>query len=210
MARSRPKRKPADRSSARDTQKNVSRRPRRTESSAPRSYSAAIAKPDENKPGILPLEKSKGGRPPYEPDQKDRDFAIAMAAHGARQDVIARVLRISDVTLRKHLAYEIEMGLPRAHADVGHTLFMKSVGGPERDWRRADTTAAIFYAKTQMGWREPAKEIELGDIRIESLSDRQLEALLERIVARQRLDFIEGRAEAAEGERERSVHRLPS
>ena len=137
-------------------------------------------------------EKSKGGRPPYEPDQKDRDFAIAMAAHGANQDEIARVLRISDVTLRKHLAYEVEMGLPRAHADVGHTLFMKSVGGPERDWHKADTTAAIFYAKTQMGSREPPKEIEVGDLRIESLSDRQLDILLERIVARQRRDLIEG------------------
>ena len=125
-----------------------------------------------------------------------------MAAHGACQDEIARVLRISDVTLRKHLAYEIEMGLPRAHADVGHTLFMKSVGGSERDWQKADTTAAIFYAKTQMSWREPAREIEVGDLRIESLSDRQLNILIERIVARRNRRLFEGEAEA-------SLERLP-
>lgn len=125
-----------------------------------------------------------------------------MTAHGAKQDEIARVLRISDVTLRKHLAYEIEMGLPKAHADVGHTLFMKSVGGPGRDWQKADTTAAIFYAKTQMGWREPGKEIEVVDLRIESLSDRQLNILLERIVARRNRRLIEGEEEAA-------IERLP-
>jgi predicted transcriptional regulator len=157
---------------------------------------------------ILPLEKGKVGRPQYEPTQRDRTFVIAMAAHGAVHDEIAQVLGISDVTLRKHFNYELENGLPRAHADVGHTLFMRAVGGPKRDWTKASDTAAIFYAKTQMGWREPPKVIEVGDLRIESLSDRQLDALLERIVARQRRDLREGRAEAAEGECEPLVRSL--
>ena len=113
MARSSPKRKPADRSSVRNPRK-----------SPPRPGRGAH-KSTRNKMNILPLEKGKVGRPQYEPTQRDRTFVIAMAAHGAVHDEIAQVLGISDVTLRKHFNYELENGLPRAHADVAHTLFVR-------------------------------------------------------------------------------------
>jgi hypothetical protein len=92
---------------------------------------------------------------------------------------------------------------------VGHSLFLNAVGGVERDWTKANMRAAEFYARTRMRWVEPPREFEIPDLRIESLSDRQIDILLERVLARRRAD-IEGRAETSEGERGQSVRRLPS
>jgi hypothetical protein len=162
-----------------------------------------------NKTNILPQAKGSVGRPPHEPNDKDRDFVITMVAHGVGHDEIARVIGISDVTLRKYYNEVLETGLVRAHAAVGHSLFLNAVGGVERDWTKANMRAAEFYARTRMRWVEPPREFEIPDLRIESLSDRQIDILLERVLARRRAD-IEGRAETSEGERGQSVRRLPS
>jgi predicted transcriptional regulator len=149
---------------------------------------------------FLAQEKRKRGRPPCEPTQKDRDFVIAMVEHGATHDEIAAVIGVSDETLRRHCRFELQRGLIKAqtqvpkrhqHADVARTLLMRAVGGPGRDWTKANDTALIFYAKTRMKYVEPAREIEIPDLRVEDLSDRQLDILLERIVARRR-SLIEG------------------
>ena len=147
-------------------------------------------------------EKRMRGRPPYEPTQKDRDFVISMVEHGANHDEIAAVIGVSDETLRRHCGFELRRGLIKAHADVARTLLMRAVGGPTRDWTKASDTALIFYAKTRMKYVEPAREIEVPDLRVEDLSDRQINILLERIVARRSRSLLEGETEA-------SLERLP-
>jgi hypothetical protein len=146
---------------------------------------------------ILAQEKRMRGRPPYEPTQKDRDFVISMVEHGANHDEIAAVIGVSDETLRRHCGFELQRGLIKAHADVARTLLMRAVGGPTRDWTKASDTALIFYAKTRMKYVEPAREIEIPDLRVESLSDRQLNILLERIVARRSRSLLGGETEAS-------------
>lgn len=54
-------------------------------------------------------------------------------------------------TLAKHFKKEIRESKILANAKVGGTLFNKVMNG--------DTSAAIFWAKTQMGWKEK-QEIE--------------------------------------------------
>ena len=108
-----------------------------------------------------------------------------MIAHGATQDEVSAVMKVHVDTLRKHCEQELAMGASIYDADLRWTLHMRAVGGPKREWQKASDTALIFVCKTRLKMTEPAKELNIGDVRIESLTDRQLDILLERIVARQ-------------------------
>ena len=52
-------------------------------------------------------------------------------------------------TLRAHFSSELVSGKSKANAQVGKTLFQKVMAG--------DTTAAIWWSKTQMRWAETQK-----------------------------------------------------
>ncbi len=90
-----------------------------------------------------------------------------MCAVGIPQESISLMVRngIDDKTLRKHFRRELDTAKIKANAKIGGTLFNKAIGG--------DTTAAIFWAKTQMGWKETD--------RLEHGVDDSLAALLKSI-----------------------------
>ena len=90
-------------------------------------------------------------RNPHEPSEASRQLVSLHSAIGTPQDDIAKVLRIDAKTLRKHYRDELDTGMIKANARVGKSLFDKAVSG--------DTTAAIWWTKTRMGWREK-QEIE--------------------------------------------------
>jgi hypothetical protein len=121
------------------------------------------------------------GRKAHNPDEKSRKFVEAMAASGIDQDSIGRVVGVSDATLRKHYAEELATAAAKANAMVGQSLFHQAVGGPERDWTKASTTAGIWWEKTRMGRREPKHEVALsgsvGSYDLTKLSDEDLQRL---------------------------------
>ena len=88
------------------------------------------------------------GAPPFEPTDDERKLVEQMSAVGIPQESIARVVRdgIDPKTLRKHFRHELDTAAIRANAKVGGTLFNKAMSG--------DTTAAIWWSKTRMGWKE--------------------------------------------------------
>lgn len=94
-------------------------------------------------------EKNKGGRPSHKPNDKDRAQVQAMAGYGVSQRDIALVLDIDINTLRKHYKDELDKGAIKANAAVAQSLYKKATG----DGQQA-VTAAIFWAKTRMGWKE--------------------------------------------------------
>jgi hypothetical protein len=49
-------------------------------------------------------------------------------------------------TLRTHFTPQLGTGKAKANAQVGKTLFQRAIGG--------DTTAMIWWSKTQMKWSE--------------------------------------------------------
>lgn len=49
-------------------------------------------------------------------------------------------------TLKTHFAQQLGAGKAKANAQVGKTLFQRAIGG--------DTTAMIWWSKTQMKWSE--------------------------------------------------------
>ena len=86
------------------------------------------------------------GRPEFEPTESQRAKVEGMAACGIPQEQMALVIGIDDNTLRKHFRHELDTAAPLANLAVGKTLFAKAVGG--------DVTAAIWWTKTRMGWKE--------------------------------------------------------
>ena len=88
------------------------------------------------------------GRPAFEPTDHERKQVEAMSGYGLPIEQIAVLVRdgIDADTLRKHFAQELISGKAKANAQVGKTLFQKVMAG--------DTTAAIWWSKTQMRWKE--------------------------------------------------------
>lgn len=91
---------------------------------------------------------AKRGRPSLDPTDEERKMVSQMAAVGIPHEQIALVVRdgISADTLTRHFKEELRTARVKANARIGGTLYNKAING--------DTTAAIFWAKTQMGWAE--------------------------------------------------------
>ena len=70
----------------------------------------------------------------------------SMSGFGCPQADIACVLDISIPTLHQAFRRELDIGMAKANAKVGQSLFQQAVNG--------NTAAAIFWAKARMGWRE--------------------------------------------------------
>lgn len=94
--------------------------------------------------------KKKGGRPKiqYDPDIAKR--VQSMSQYGTPQDEIASLVGISLVPLRKVYKKELEQGRCVARLSIRKKLFESCMAG--------DTACLIFYAKTQLGWREKDRE----------------------------------------------------
>jgi hypothetical protein len=97
------------------------------------------------------------GRPAFEPTDAERKQVEALSGYGLPIDQIGSLVRdgIHIDTLRVHFSSELQSGKAKANAQVGKTLFSKVMAG--------DTTAAIWWSKTQMRWAETQKH-ELSGI----------------------------------------------
>jgi hypothetical protein len=96
------------------------------------------------------------GRPAFEPTDAQRKQVEAWSGYGLPIDQIGALVRdgISVDTLRSHFNLELQSGKAKANAQVGKTLFSKVMAG--------DTTAAIWWSKTQMRWAETQKHEVTG------------------------------------------------
>jgi hypothetical protein len=70
-----------------------------------------------------------GGRPPYTPTIEERHCVQVSAANGASLKVIARLLRISKTTLRKHFRKEIEGARETVIAALGSVVVNQGLNG---------------------------------------------------------------------------------
>jgi hypothetical protein len=96
------------------------------------------------------------GRPAFEPTDSERKQVEALSGYGLPIEQIAVLVRdgIHIDTLRAHFATELVSGKAKANGQVGKTLFQKVMAG--------DTTAAIWWSKTQMRWAETQKHEVTG------------------------------------------------
>ena len=105
------------------------------------------------------MPRSKG-QPAFKPTDEERKLVEQMSAVGIQQSNIAMVIRdgIDDKTLRKHFRKELDTAATKANAKIGGTLFNKAVNGA--------TSAAIFWAKTRMGWKETSVQEHAGGVSV--------------------------------------------
>lgn len=129
--------------------------------------------------------KRTGGRPPYEPTEKDRSFVKTMVMARAQHVHIAAVLGITSKTLRKYFRHEIDFGCDKANANVVANLYRQAIKNDPRC-----ISAAIYWTKAQMGWKEREVHEHTGKnggpieyYDLSTLSDEELD-LLEKLRAK--------------------------
>jgi len=94
--------------------------------------------------------------PPHAPTPESRAQVSALYSYGITQEEIARFVGIDPKTLRLHYRDELDSAHVKANAKVGQFLFQNASGqtlgsgATHSDCVRA----AMFWAKTRMGWRE--------------------------------------------------------
>lgn len=101
--------------------------------------------------------KKRGvGKPEFVPTDEQRAQVTALATFGVAQPEICTFIGISLPTLHKHFRAELDNGAAKAQAAVGKFLFTAASGKALDDGAAFSDClrAAMFYAKTRMGWKE--------------------------------------------------------
>lgn len=94
--------------------------------------------------------------PPHAPTEKSRAEVAALYSYGIPQREIASFIGIDTKTLSKHYREELDVAQVKAHAAVGRFLFQSATGATLKEGASHSdcVRAAMFWAKTRMGWRE--------------------------------------------------------
>lgn len=123
-------------------------------------------------------------RKAHEPTDKDRKQVTLMAGIGLTHDQIAKIVGISDETLRKYYGEELATATARMNAQVAQNLFSMATGKGA-----GSVASAIFWMKSRGGWREvdrkeisgpdggPIKTESTNKLDVSGLSLEELEAL---------------------------------
>lgn len=90
------------------------------------------------------------GRPEFEPTDQQRLDVEKYASLGITQEEIGSILGIHRHTVSKHFQDEFKRGKAKANAKVAQRLFNKTID---------DTTAMIFWLKTQARWSERVEHV---------------------------------------------------
>ena len=88
------------------------------------------------------------------PTDESKRMVESTSGLGLPHEQIAILVGIDDKTLRKHYRTELDMGKAKANGQIAKTLFSKATGG--------DTTALIWWTKTQLKWAETQKHEVTG------------------------------------------------
>jgi len=123
------------------------------------------------------------GRPSHRPDDKTREQVERTAGYGLTHDQIARVIGVSDETLRKYYREELHLGVAHANAEVAKSLYQRAT-------KDKNVVACIFWLKCRANWKE-TEVLRVEDNRtVDELSAAELRAIVAR-AERPRTDRIE-------------------
>ena len=92
----------------------------------------------------------------HEPTPETKAQVSALYSYGIPQEEIAGFIGIDAKTLRKHYRQELDTAHVKAHAAVGKFLYQNATGATLKEGASHSdcVRAAMFWAKTRMGWRE--------------------------------------------------------
>jgi hypothetical protein len=106
------------------------------------------------------------GSPEHVPTDKTRAEVSALCAYGVPQEEISVYIGIDAKTLRKHYRAELDSARAKANAKVRRFLFEAATGDAMKNGATfADCLrGSMFWAKTQMGFRDGGEPVEKSDI----------------------------------------------
>lgn len=90
-------------------------------------------------------------RPKFEVKPADQRTVKALAGIGIPHEHIAREIKTTPKTLRKHFRKELDVAADEANMRVSKTMFKMATSG-------TNATATIFWMKVRCGWREKAQD----------------------------------------------------
>lgn len=130
-------------------------------------------------------------KPQHQPTEETRAEVTALISFGVPQDGVAEYIGVDAKTLRKHYRKEIDLAATHANAQVGKFLY-KSATGAAMELDGASHSdclrAAIFWAKTKMGFKETgALEVtgkDGGPVQTIDVTKLSTQALAELVAAR--------------------------
>jgi hypothetical protein len=102
------------------------------------------------------VKRKHGGQIKFHPTKRQRDEVAVLVAAGVPYETVARLIEnprtgkpITAKTLMVAFRAELDDAGSRAHSRVAKSLFDKATGNGTQA-----VTAAIWWTKTRMGWRE--------------------------------------------------------
>jgi hypothetical protein len=118
--------------------------------------------------------KKQVGRPKFKITDETKRTVEKLSGLGLPQEQIAETIGCSVDTMVKYLQHEITIGKAKANSSISQKLFEKAMSG--------DSALLIFYAKTQMRWKETDK-LEItgkddGPIEISDAKSRLLSGIV--------------------------------
>ena len=95
-------------------------------------------------------------KPLHQPTEKTRAEIVALRSYGVPIKEVAAYIGIDDKTLYKYYKDELENSAIKANATVGKFLYQAASGQAlQTGASHGDCVrAAMFWAKTRMGWKE--------------------------------------------------------
>jgi hypothetical protein len=106
------------------------------------------------------------GRSSFKPTEDQRKLVSQLSAFGIRTDEMPVFVMgstgkpISELTLKKYFKKEIDHGRLKANFKVANSLY-RSATEPTEKYPHGNTTAQIFWLKTQASWREAPQQHEV-------------------------------------------------
>jgi hypothetical protein len=98
------------------------------------------------------------------PDDESRRLARTLGGLGIPHRMIARQIGISEPTLIKHYAADLEEGSSKATTAVAKRLYDIAMG----DDKKTALTAAIFWLKCRAGWKAENTEQNITQINLQN------------------------------------------
>lgn len=95
---------------------------------------------------LKPGEKRKRASNAFKASDAMREAVMALISFGTPLETISEIIKVPRTTIIRNFEREIKHGKALVHARIGTSIAAMALNG--------DKTMMIFYAKTQMGWRE--------------------------------------------------------
>jgi hypothetical protein len=148
----------------------------------PQAAAPRNGRPYEHRP-----EGGKGKGPKqihHVPSPETRKMIANMASYGLNVLTIVKLTGLSSATIYRHYGHEMQTAAAQKDLVVLQSAFLSAIGGPERNWEKADKPMQRWWIeRRQPGWAPPPQRTMNinANMDLSRLSDEQLDEL-ERIL----------------------------